>query len=175
MFSSVGAGRSPRRQMRRYLPCGEKCVISLATVANTKMRWSLTVFAVKIAEKTTALPSFFLHKHGFIWFLKFPINLASIFHFFLSINIAIIAYIIVYIQHKLCLFTFSTKNKMADDHNVGLFLWSVHLIIWCCFIHTDHVMLIMSLYHNHCVMSYFVAAFNNLCFTFYYHRAIAMD
>ena len=25
--------------------------------------------------------------------------------------------------------------------------------------------------HNLCVTSYFVAAFNNLCFTFYYHRS----
>ena len=43
------------------------------------------------------------------------------------------------------------------------------------YIYTDHVMFIMSLYHNLRVMSYFVAAFNNLCFTFYYHWAIAMD
>ena len=97
---------------------------------------------------------------------KFSIDLASIFQFCRSIKRAVIAYIIDYFQHKLCLFTFSTKNKMADDHGVGLFLWSVHLIIWCCFIHTDHVMFIMSLYYNLCVRSYFVAAFNNLCFRF---------
>ena len=35
---SVGAGRSTRRQMRRYLPCGERFVLSLATVAKTKIR-----------------------------------------------------------------------------------------------------------------------------------------
>ena len=35
-LGSVSAGRSPRRQMRRYLPCGERFVMSLATVANTK-------------------------------------------------------------------------------------------------------------------------------------------
>ena len=35
-------------------------------------------------------------------------------------------------------------------------------------------MFMMSLYHNLCVISYFVAALNNLCFTFYYHRAIGM-
>ena len=35
-IGSVGAGRSPRRQMRRYFPCGERFVMSLATVAKTK-------------------------------------------------------------------------------------------------------------------------------------------
>ena len=38
VVASVGAGRSPRRQMRRYLPCGERFVMSLATVAKTKTR-----------------------------------------------------------------------------------------------------------------------------------------
>ena len=36
--ASVGAGRSPRRQMRRYLPRGERFVMSLSTVAKTKTR-----------------------------------------------------------------------------------------------------------------------------------------
>ena len=66
LIISVGAGRSPRRQMRRYLPCGERFVMSLATVAKKKTRCfhntyeSWAVFAVKIAAKTTALQSFFL-------------------------------------------------------------------------------------------------------------------
>ena len=30
--------RMPRRQMRKYLPCGEKFLMSLATVAKTKTR-----------------------------------------------------------------------------------------------------------------------------------------
>ena len=52
--------------MRRYLPCGERFVMSLATVAKTKTRCFRntyesyeSIFAVKIAGKTTALPSFF--------------------------------------------------------------------------------------------------------------------
>ena len=95
-----------------------------------------------LREKRLHYHRFFWHKHGFIWFFKFSIDLASIFKFSRSINraiIMIIAYIIDYIQHKLCLFTFSTKNKTADDDGVGLFLWSVHLIIimmfythWSC-------------------------------------------
>ena len=143
---SVGTGRSPRRQMRRFLPCGERFVMCLATVAKTKTRCfhntyeSWAVFAVKIAGKTTALPSFFSDINmALIRFFKFSIDLASIFQFCQSINIAIIAYYTDYIEHKLCLFTFSTKNKtMLDDDGVGLFLWSVHLIIWCCFIHTEY-------------------------------------
>ena len=131
--------------------------------------WILSRFRGKNRGKNDGITiGFFLHKHGFIWFLKFSIVLDSIFQFCRSINIAIITYLINYMQHTLWFFTFSTKNKMADDHGVGLFLsflWSVHLIIWCCLIHTDHVMFIMSLYHNLCVMSYFVAAVNNLCFT----------
>ena len=134
----------------------------------------LSRFRGKSRLKNDCITIVFLHDHGFIWFFKFSIDLASIFQYCRSINKAIIAYIIdyiqAYIQHKLCLFTFSTKNKMADDHGVHLFLWSVR-----CFIYNDHVMFIMSLYHSLCVMSYFVAAFNNLCFTFYYYRAIAMD
>ena len=161
---SVGAGRSPRRQMRRYLLCGERFVMSLATVAKTKnemlpqyLSWILSRFRGKFAGKTTALTSFFFwHTHGFISFFKFSIDLASIFQFCRSINIfiAIIVYIIDYIQHKICLFTFLTKNKMADNHDVDLFLCSDHLIIWCCFIHTDHELFILSLYHNLCVMSH---------------------
>ena len=152
--------------------------MSLATVAETKnemlpqyLSWIFSRFRGKNRRKNDCITIvFFWHTHGFIWFFKFSIDFASILQFCLSINIAIIAYIIDYIQHKICLFTFSTKNKMADNHDVDLFLCSVHLIIWCCFIHTDHVMFIISLYHNLCDMSYFVDAFNNLCFTFYYHR-----
>ena len=36
--ASVGASRSPHRQMRKYLPCGERFVMSLATVAKAKTR-----------------------------------------------------------------------------------------------------------------------------------------
>ena len=54
------------------------------------------------------------------------LNSQLIFQLCRSSNIAIIAYIIDYIPHKLCLFTFSSKNKMADNH--GVLLWSVHLI-----------------------------------------------
>ena len=62
LLGSVGAGRSPRRQMRRYLPCGERFVMSSATVAKTKTKClrntyeASAVFAVKIARNTTALP-----------------------------------------------------------------------------------------------------------------------
>ena len=96
--------------------------------------WILSRFRSKNRRKNDCITIVFCwHKHDFIWFFKFPIDLASIFQFCRSINIAIIAYNIDYIEHKLLLFTFSTKNKMADDDDVGLFLWSVHLII--CSVH----------------------------------------
>ena len=61
--SSVGAGRTPHRQMRRYLPCGEWlwCLLASGEDKNEMFPhyfWR-AVFAVKIAAKTTALPSFF--------------------------------------------------------------------------------------------------------------------
>ena len=96
--------------------------------------WILSRFC----GKNDCITIVFLHKHGFILFFKFSIDLASIFQFCRSKNIAIITYIIDYMQHKKCLFTFSTKKQNGGRPRHRPipwflpFLWSVHLIIWCC-------------------------------------------
>ena len=115
-------GVAARHVANRHLPCGKRFVMSISHSGEDKNEM------FQHQGKRRHYHRFSDIKVSLFDLLKFSIDLVSIFQFHRSINIALIAYVFDYIPHKLCLFTFSTKNKMADDH--GVFLWSGEIWPW---------------------------------------------